>query len=239
MNEEQLSDSIAKIKQGDERERNYMIQYYQPYILSVVGKVCREYKTWNDDEASIGLIAFNKALDTFEESQGRTFLNYAYLLIHRELVDYFRKENRYKKYVTNKEKAVDTTYDKKSIDQFQEEVRQSQMAEEILALNQELSSFYIKFEELESYSPKHKRTRKKVLQMAKEFITERELVEQLFYRKKFPMKDFAEISGYRLKTVEKHRKYLITIIIILVHPDWPNLQSFVSGKVGSVGDHGK
>ncbi|MCT8137758.1 hypothetical protein H1D32_08295 [Anaerobacillus sp. CMMVII] len=38
------------------------------------------------------MIALNKAIDTYDAIKGRTFLNYVYLLIKRDLIDFFRKE---------------------------------------------------------------------------------------------------------------------------------------------------
>ncbi|MGP4040716.1 RNA polymerase sigma-I factor [Gracilibacillus sp. D59] len=231
MKQEDIEHSITEIQKGNELVREQLIQYYQPYILSVVGKVCKKFTTWNDDEASIGLIAFNRAIDTYDPGKGRTFLNYVYLIIHRELIDFFRKENQYQDLIKNGEKLLETNHVQESVKQYQQEERISNIAEEIIDLNDQLSCFYIRFEELESYSPKQKRTRKKVLQIAEDFIQRETLVEQLFRRKQFPVKDFVTLTKYRVKTIEKYRKYIIAIIIILLHPEWKNLQSFISDKV--------
>ncbi len=44
------------------------------------------------------------------------------------------------------------------------------------------------------------------------------------------MKDFISRTNYRIKAVEKYRKYLIAVIIILLHPEWENLQAYVGGE---------
>lgn len=92
MKQEDIEHSINQIQNGNEVLREQLIHYYQPYILSVVGKVSKKYITWNDDEASIGLIAFNRAIDTYNPEKGRAFLNYVYLIIQRELIDFSEKK---------------------------------------------------------------------------------------------------------------------------------------------------
>ncbi|QGH34066.1 RNA polymerase sigma-I factor [Gracilibacillus salitolerans] len=231
MKQEDIEHSIREIQKGNEFLREKLIQYYQPYILSVVGKVCKKFKTWNDDEASISLIAFNRAIDTYDPQKGRTFLNYVYLIIHRELIDFFRKENHYQDLMKKGDKLLEANHVKEAVEHYHQEQRISNMAAEIIDLNDQLSQFYIRFEELETFSPKQKRTRKKVLDIAEDFIQKETLVEQLYRRKQFPVKDFLKLANYRVKTIEKYRKYIIAIIIILLHPEWNNLQAFVLDKV--------
>jgi RNA polymerase sigma factor len=231
MKQEDIEHIINEIQKGNELRREQLIQYYQPYILSVVGKVCNKFKTWNDDEASIALIAFNRAIDTYDPQKGRTFLNYVYLIIHRELVDFFRKENHYQNLMKKGDKLLEANRVKESVKQYHQDQRISNIAAEIVDLDDQLSQFYIRFEELEAHSPKQKRTRKKVLNIAEEFIQRDTLVEQLFKRKQFPMKEFLEVANYRVKTIEKYRKYIIAIIIIFLHPEWKNLQTFLRNKV--------
>ncbi|GAE94577.1 RNA polymerase heat shock sigma factor SigI [Gracilibacillus boraciitolerans JCM 21714] len=231
MKQEDIEHSINQIQNGNEVLREQLIHYYQPYILSVVGKVSKKYITWNDDEASIGLIAFNRAIDTYNPEKGRAFLNYVYLIIQRELIDFFRKENYYQNVNQKNVELLTINVNKASVEHFMEEQRFSTIAEEIIDLNEQLSRFYIRFEELESYSPKQKRTRKKVLEIAENFIQNETHVVLLFRRKQFPIKDFVALTNYRVKTIEKYRKYIIAIIIILLHPEWKYLQSYIKAKV--------
>ncbi|ENH98405.1 RNA polymerase sigma factor SigI [Gracilibacillus halophilus YIM-C55.5] len=228
MKQQEIEQWIQAIQNGNEEKRDEVIRYYESYIMNVVGKICRQYKTWNDDEASLGLIAFNRAIDTYQPEHGRTFLNYVYLLIYRELVDYFRKENRYQEIIDQQEHVI-------SSQAYQQQEKKFELADEIVALQDELAPFSIQFHELESASPKHQRTRKKIFYMASCFYKEKELVDQLYQRKWFPMKSFIDKTGFRRKTIEKYRKYLIAVLIIWMHPEWRYLQSFVQ-KEGGVGD---
>lgn len=239
MEESRLKKSLIEIQNGNEIERNRLIHHYKPYIINAVGHVCKRYITWSSDEASIGLIAFNRALETFDWQKGRTFLNYVYLLIQRDLIDYFRKENRehdllIQSLPTNEDNQPLDIEAVASIQVYNQSTSSTNLVEEILELDERLFNFNISFEELENYCPKHKDTRLMLVDLASEFIKCRELVDELLEKKQFPMSKFTKKTGARPKTIERHRKYLITLIIIKLHPEWTHLSSFVQFEPGSV-----
>jgi RNA polymerase sigma factor len=233
MKEAQLEQVIREIQNGDEINRRYLIQQYKPYIVNLVGHICKRYMTWSDEESSIGLIAFNRAIDTFEASKGRTFLNYAYLLINRDLINLFHhnKKNTHSlslNYALGEEESAATAFEvEKAMQFYQEKVESNSLVDEILELDQLLHDFGVGFEELEDVSPKHRDTRQSLNEMSYRFIQDRELVEELTRKKRFPSAAFTKKMGYHLKTIERYRKYIITVIIILLHPEWTHLSSFV------------
>jgi RNA polymerase sigma factor len=234
MEETQLDQVILQIQTGDEINRRNLIQHYKPYIVNLVGHICKKYMTWSDEESSIGLIAFNRAIDTFEAEKGRTFLNYAYLLINRDLINFFhqnKKNNTHSitlNYAADEEGSVAATFEiEKALQFYQEKVESKSLVDEILELDQLLHDFGVGFEELEDVSPKHKDTRKMLNEMSYRFIQDWELVEELTRKKRFPTAAFTKKMGYHLKTIERFRKYIITVIIILLHPEWTHLSSFV------------
>ncbi|MPW24900.1 RNA polymerase sigma-I factor [Alkalibaculum sp. M08DMB] len=230
-----LKEILLEIKNGNELERERLIRHYKPYILNVVGHICKRHLTWSNDETSIGLIAFNRAINTFEFDKGRTFVNYVYLLIQRDIIDYFRKEKRHLHLVSdNNLFDHDKAELKASLELYQQSTNTSELLEEILELDEKLSKFNISFEQLERHSPKHRKTRIKVMEMAFEFIQHSDLVDELVGKKVFPVSSFTKRTGARPKSIERHRKYLITIIIIQLHPEWRRLSAFVQAGPGSV-----
>ncbi|MBP3953054.1 RNA polymerase sigma-I factor [Bacillus suaedae] len=233
-----LKNALCKIKDGDDLERERVIRHYQPYIQNVVSHICKRYINWSSDEASIGLIAFNRALDTFDSEKGRTFLNYAFLLIQRDLIDYFRKENQHYQLSAMSSSEEDRReykdQSKASLEIFKQSKQASSLVEEILELDEILRKFRISFEELENHCPKHSDTRLGLLEMANAFIESQELVDELFKKCLLPIKEFTRKTGYRPKNIERHRKYLITIIVIKLNPEWTHLSTFIAGGTGSV-----
>ncbi|SDM18543.1 RNA polymerase sigma-I factor [Sediminibacillus halophilus] len=231
----QLKEILLEIKNGNELERERLIRHYEPYILNAVSHVCKKYVTWSSDETSIGLIAFNRAIDTFEFDKGRAFLNYVYLLIQRDIIDYFRKEKRHLHPASdNYQLEHDNAELKASLESYQQSTNTSALVEEILELDQKLSKFNISFEQLESHSPKQRKTRIKVMGMAAEFMQHVDLVDELVNKRVFPVTSFTKRTGFRSKSIERHRKYLITIIMIQLHPEWRRLSTFVQVGPGSV-----
>ncbi|MCT8137743.1 hypothetical protein H1D32_08205 [Anaerobacillus sp. CMMVII] len=88
----EVIEATTSAQNGDDLVRERLIAHYKPYVLNTVGHICKKFVSWSEEEASIGLIALNKAIDTYDASKGRTFLNYVYLLIKRDLIDFFRKK---------------------------------------------------------------------------------------------------------------------------------------------------
>lgn len=234
MKADELTVSIVEAKQN-EWIRERMIRRYKPYILNTVGHICKKFVTWSDEETSIGLISFNRAIDTYDANGGRTFRNYVYLLIKRDLIDYFRSEKNEKhlSFEYPVDEQSDNLYDaKRSIETFERTLQMDNLVEEILELNVQLSPFRISFEELEAYCPKHQDTRAMLMKMASDFTKDNECVSELLEKKKFPMTTFTKKTSYRSKTIERHRKYLITLIILHLHPEWVQLSQYIKEPPG-------
>ncbi|WP_227935128.1 RNA polymerase sigma-I factor [Alkalihalobacillus deserti] len=222
---------IKQIKSGDEVARERVIQHYKPYMINVAGHVTRKFVSWSDEESSIALLAFNKALDTFDETAGRQFLNYVYLLIKRDLVDFYRKEKKethLSLHSTNEDTEIIFEQEsEQSLEQYEKQVQTTELVEEILELDAVLNQYQISFEELEQYSPKHKDTRITLFDLAALVAADLECVELLYRKKKLPISAMVKKYSLKKKTLERHRKYLITLIILTLNPQWEQLSQFV------------
>ena len=74
-----------------EYAREDLIREYEHTILRTACAACRRYITKSDDEWSIALCAFSRAVDVYSEEKG-DFLPFAQMLIKRELIDWYRKQ---------------------------------------------------------------------------------------------------------------------------------------------------
>ncbi|RPF54124.1 RNA polymerase sigma-I factor [Aquisalibacillus elongatus] len=233
----QLNESLKLANQGNEIERELLIQHYKPYVINVVSKICKRFVTWSDDETSIGLIALNKAIDTYKPNQGRTFLNYVYLIIKRDLVDYFKNEHKEKHLSFNHNPESESTLAEieTSMERHESQQKNEDIIEEILALNQQLVKFGIVFEELEQYTPTHKKTKKILLEIATALIKNQTCLESLYQKRRLPISELTKLVPYSSKTIERHRKYLITLVVIKLHPNWIHLSQLIDheGKEGA------
>ena len=84
----------ATAARHDQKLRESFIRDNEQTILKIASKVSGKYITRSDDEWSVALLAFNKAIDTYSEEKGE-YLSYAGVLIKRALIDHYRAEKKY------------------------------------------------------------------------------------------------------------------------------------------------
>ncbi|PLR75947.1 RNA polymerase subunit sigma [Bacillus sp. V3-13] len=227
MQDSELGILISAAVSGSEKDRETIIRHYRPYIINAAGHITGRYISWSDEEASVSLLAFNRAIDTYNGQRGRTFLNYAYLLIKRDLIDFFRKEQ--KAGHSNQDEECE---EKQSLHSYQQSLQEKELIEEILEFKKILNEFGILFEELEHYAPKHKDTREKMMLISHQFVSLPEMVEEFSREKRLPTTLFIKKTGHSVKTVERYRKYLIALIILRLHPEWRQLSQYIRIPVG-------
>ncbi|MGE5629748.1 MAG: sigma factor [Caulobacteraceae bacterium] len=227
----QLLTAIVSAKTGNEIIRQQLISSHKPFIINAVSHICKRYISWSDEVASIGLIAFNRSIDTFEPDMGREFLSFSYLLIKRDIINYFRSNNKNIGYISidqvDEESALTSFEVEKSVQYYWQTVYKEELVEEILELDSILNQYGINFEELEEACPKHKDTREMIDKMVLEFVKDEEMVYEMTKKKRFPTTEFLKRSTYPKKTVERFRKYIMTLIIINLHPEWTHLSAYI------------
>ncbi|MCY7801218.1 RNA polymerase subunit sigma, partial [Bacillus haynesii] len=60
-----LEESVISIQKGNQQLQNELIDQYKPFVAKTVSSVCKRYIDEKDDEFSIGLIAFNEAIEKY------------------------------------------------------------------------------------------------------------------------------------------------------------------------------
>jgi len=237
--ERTLERTVAEIQQGNEALRNELIQQYKPFIAKTVSGVCKRFIREEDDEASIGLIAFNEAIEKYAPHKGGSFLSFAELLIKRRLIDYIRKEARIRDtvwYTEDREEGEQTaqTYldTRLSVDEFYRQMEREQRREEIIHYQQVLKQFGIHFHDLVEQSPKHKDARLNAIRVAQLLVEKEELLSLLFQKKQLPIKQLEEMASVSRKTIERNRKYIIAVAVILAG-DYIYLKDYIKGVLPS------
>lgn len=77
LKKDSLTKRLKKVKQGDEEEREKIIQEYIPFIIKTISdKMNRYIESENSEEYSIGMEAFNEAIDKYDFSRG-SFITFA------------------------------------------------------------------------------------------------------------------------------------------------------------------
>ncbi|SFL41669.1 RNA polymerase sigma factor [Gracilibacillus orientalis] len=231
--EYRLEDQIELIQRGDDYLRNDIIKAYQPFIAKCVSDVCKRYIKHEHDEFSVGMIAFNEAIELYSREKGSSFLAFAQVIIKRKVIDYIRKEQRQYMYPAlnmNDEEEIEESplqiSQAKKI--FQLEQESWNRRQEILELSEQLKQFKISFRELTEISPKHQDARESAVYAAKQLINDSELKDYVLLKKRVPIKKLLKVVPVSKKTLERNRKYILTVFIILTG-DYVYLKEYLEG----------
>ncbi|MDI9485453.1 MAG: RNA polymerase sigma factor SigI [Bacillota bacterium] len=235
----QITELVIKAQQGDARVREQILQDYRPFYLRVASGTCKKYLVLGrDDEASIAMIAFNEAIDSYNVDGGASFFSFAEIVIKRRMVDHFRRQSKRTDEIPlssfEREEQEDSVLQKieskeaQTVLQIQEETEERR--EEIFRLDQLLSHYGIRFSDLVKVSPKHQDARDRALQVAKVLAGDPELLAYLTTKKSLPLKELEERVEVSRKTLERQRKYIISLTLILIG-DFYHLQEYLNRPV--------
>lgn len=232
----ELEDDVLRAKE-DPDYRNSFLKKNKKFILTTAYRTLNRYVTDSDDEWSVALLAFNEAIDEYEESRG-SFESFAKLVIKRRLLNHSRSESKYRnEYSTEPTVLAGELSGEEDPSSFQMEVRsrisdlstddrRQKLVEEIGALKKEINSYGIDFFGLEAVSPKAEKTRKMCLALVAELKTDDALMKRLRETKSLPITELCARTRIQKKVLERHRKYIITAAEI-VCGDYPLLKEYI------------
>ncbi|MCM3573031.1 MULTISPECIES: RNA polymerase sigma factor SigI [Mesobacillus] len=230
-----LEETVEKIHQGDVALREELIDSYKPFIAKTVSSVCKRYIHESDDEFSIGLIAFNEAIQKYSSEKGNSLLSFAEVMIKRRVIDYIRQQSRNQNLSfhisndpTEEEQQRSTIEDELSLDEFRKKTEQELRREEIIQFQGILKDFDLSFQDLLEQSPKHADARKNAMLVAKSMVENEELKNLLLDKKRLPIKQLEDMVNVSRKTIERNRKYIIAIALILIG-DYVYLKDYIKG----------
>ena len=234
---QEISAVIQEIQQGNEHLREEFLTSRKEFIRRYASFVCNTQLDWhNDDELSIALIAFNKAVDTFNPTAGKSFTAYAKTLIRNRLVDHFRRRQKSYPWSLN---ALNSNEDSRnplqttaSLDSYLLELEQRERAYEIERLKKLLPQFGLTLAVLVQNSPRHNDTRDRLKAIALRAAEEDVLVERIYRDKKLPLKEIQLLTGAKRKLLEKWRRYLLSLILIASSEELEGLAEYIWGKRG-------
>lgn len=232
----EMEANVLRAKE-DSVYRNSFLNDHKKFILTTAYRTLNRYVTDSDDEWSVALLAFNEAIDEFEESRG-SFEGFAKLVIKRRLLNYSRSESkRRNEFSTEPAVLSGELGGEEDPSSFQLEVRsrvtdlstddrRQRLVEEIGTLKKEIGEYGIDFFGLEAVSPKAEKTKKMCLTLVAELKADDVLMLRLRETKSLPIAELATRTGISKKVLERHRKYIITAAEI-VSGDYPLLKEYI------------
>lgn len=204
---------------GDSAAADSLIRDYLPFIKAQTYKVVGRMITDEDDELSIAMIAFHEAIESYSRLRG-AFLPYASLVMERKLIDFFRKEKRHMGQLSIDVPVMeneDATYSETLEDQTDAygefEMRDATRAE-IMELTAQLQEYGITLNDIADNSPKQERTLESCQLALAHARAYPAIIEEFKRTKKLPLKALVEGSGVERKTLERHRKYMMALLLI-------------------------
>lgn len=224
-----------KARSGDEEARNQLLRVYIPFVAKSASQATGRYiRRGQDDEFSIALAAFNEAIERYDLSRGTSFLGFADTVIKRRLIDYFRSKQAKQRDVPfsdfevedEEENVINYVEVQKSVEEHQKLVESDARRDEILHFTELLMQFEISMEELVDLSPKHQDARENAMKVAKVIASHQEFCEYLMTKKSLPLKALMNHVNVSRKTIERQRKYIIAVSLILIG-DFEMLQDYI------------
>ncbi|MBO8170145.1 MAG: RNA polymerase sigma-I factor [Thermoanaerobacteraceae bacterium] len=230
--EASIREMLLEAKANNSMAREKLINLYREDITAFSSSVCGRPLDWkNDDELSIGLIAFNEAIDNFELHKGMKFWNYARMVIHRRLIDYFRREARWKQRAVvslEDEDVMVKQETRQSWESFMREESSRELAAMVASFQESLAEFKISLDALIKSSPKHRDTKINLMKTALTIKENPELLQKLMRKKRLPIKELRKLTGQSRKVLESGRKYIIALVLILTREEFGPMRNFIN-----------
>ena len=218
----EVQDLVGRVQAArtDPEAADALIRQYMGFIRAETAKfIKRAPIDGQDEELSIAMLAFYEAILGYEQNRG-AFLSYASRGIRNRMIDHYRKEKKHAKVISLHAPLQDEDDDISKLDRLEDpknEIeashRRAAAREEIEEFERQLGEFGITFSEVADNCPRQGRTLascQKVLAAAK---LHPEIFDILLESKKLPISSLAEKSGTDKKTLERHRKYLIAVLL--------------------------
>ena len=206
---------VPNLLSDNEALEDFIVQN-ETFILSTASKFTKRYISKSDEEWIIALTAFHRAIEKYEYKKG-SFFAFAKLSIKRSLIDYFRSQQRF-----NSEFPIDTIEDNTIKEKTNEDLKL-----EIQAIHEVLKNYGFSFMDLIECSPKADKTRRTCFLTIRFLLENPLLLGEMRETKQIPIKIIERTLGLPRKTLDRHRKYIIAAVEILIG-DCPNLAEYLS-----------
>jgi len=229
-----INAAITEIQKGNRQLREDLLSSHKDFIYKYASFICKaRLKQENDDELSIALIAFNKAIDNFDVNSDKTFLSYARVIIKNSLIDYFRQQGKYHTLPIIQENGGETYVSGEiaaSWNNYLQEVENRDRAYEIDYFIDVIAQFGLTLDDLARNSPSHKDTRDHLKAITLKIAQDPMIVKEIYKHKKLPVKKIQLLTQTGGKILEKWRKYILSLLVILTHEETAGLAEYIWGS---------
>ena len=232
-----LNELVLKAKRGDKQVMNDLLIAFTPFMKKTASFVCKRFIDEHDDEFSIAMSGFHEAVLQFSPVENSSLTTFSHLIMKRRLVDYFRKEAT-RNDVIHLLKGEDETgadvqhyvFDQSSIVSYSREQQAAERREEIMEYTKLLNGYGLSFHKLAKSSPKHADSRRTAIHIAQIIAETPEFYTYLVANKRLPIKELGSTVEVSRKTIERHRKYIIAVTLLLTS-HFVYIKEYIKGEL--------
>lgn len=205
---------------GNARETERIIEEYLPFIRKQAASV---QGAPQDDSGTLALLGFVQAMQKYEPGKG-AFLAYAQLVIRSRLLDEIRKAPP--AHLPLEAEDGPSPIDEASIARYDADEERRELAAEIAEANAALEAYGISFALLGKIGPRQQRSRALCLRVARHIACDDALCGDFNRTGRLPQAAAALALGISPKTIEKHRRYIVALLVLLAG-DFPHIHCFL------------
>ncbi|MCR4655757.1 MAG: hypothetical protein K5770_05950, partial [Lachnospiraceae bacterium] len=222
---------------SDGSKREEFIRDNEQTILKIASKATGRFITRSDDEWSVALSAFNKAIDNYEPSKG-DFAGFAGVVIDRALIDHFRSEKKYEAEISYSPEMLTGEGDyeehsevlkavtRESTQTLEMDNTQRSLKDEILEVNDKLQKYGFTFRNLKGCSPKAGKTKRECAKAITHIMDNHKVREAVIETGRLPAKEIIDETKVSAKLLDRYRRYIIMAVIIL-NGEYPLLADYL------------
>ena len=218
MREEHQIVSLVLEARSNSRTADDLIEQYLPFIRTETAKFLKRFPEDGQDELSVAMFAFYEAIMSYQSGKG-AFLKLAAITIRNRLIDHYRREQRHTGIASLDAKSSDDS-DSALVDQISDDRNdveelhdRTATKKEIQEFIQQLQEFDLTLSDLADNCPKQDRTLTACMQALDYARQNPDLLDQLVKTKKLPLSQLTEGARVDRKTLERHRKYIVAILL--------------------------
>jgi len=213
---QQLLNRVSAAK-SDNNAADALIADYMPFIKAETAKFLKRQPEPEDDELSIAMLSFYEAIRSYSRLRG-SFLKYAATGIKNRLIDYYRREKRNRGQISlntadeDQNEMIDSVADTR--DEFEERGVREATRQEIEELTAQMTEFGVSMSDIAENAPKQGRTLAACQRAVRYARQHPDILAEFLRTRRVPLAKLAEGAGAERKTLERHRQYLVAVLLI-------------------------
>jgi RNA polymerase sigma factor len=219
-----------ELARTDKHMLNTLLRDYMPFIKKCVSAVFFKADDRRNNIAE-AMLAFIHSVNTYHPENG-AFIPYAHTVIRSRLINAALKEAKIQKtfFAVSICKDEDEAHGQWEVETARQRYEileeQKNVNMEIQAINMEFDRWGFALLDLVKTAPKQVRSRRACGIIARTAMENRPLIEEMARTHTLPVKQLAALARYPEKTLEKYRRYIVALIVIM-EGDYPYLRSFL------------